>query len=219
VGRSEKWDEERRFMKLIIFTFLAGCLLSFSAFGQGETARKIHEFGEQISIKADVQNIRDSELTENPKAKLYIINYGTPISVEKRLKQLNKAFDFVFYTDDYKSRIEVAPTILNPFLMTEFWIVPEGAENPKPTIYAEKVEEIGYITNGDLKSRFQSLTEKLDSNVLYICNFGSKKEKLKRLKWISNLIKFLSFEKYGIQIIDGGTSKTLKTEFWLMPKK
>jgi hypothetical protein len=208
-------------MKTIIFTFLAICLLSLSVFGQDETASKINESGptNECDMGNIIKNIRDAELAENPKAKLYIVNYGTSILLEKRLRQLNKAFDFILYTDDFKSRVEIAQPIPNPFLMTEFWIVPEGAENPKPTTYAEKVDEVGYATNGDLKSRFHSFTEKLDSNGLYICNFGSKKEKLKRVKVISNLIKFLSFERYGIQIIDGGTSKILKTEFWLVPSK
>jgi hypothetical protein len=205
-------------MKMVIFTFLAICLLSLSVFGQDETARKINESGPatECDMNNQVQNIRDTELAANPKARLYIINYGTSALVAKRLRQLNRQFDFLPVD---RSRIEIAQPIPNPFLITEFWIVPEGAENPKPTTYAEKVDEVGYATNGDLKSRFHSFTEKLDSNGLYICNFGSKKEKLKRVKVISNLIKFLSFERYGIQIIDGGTSKILKTEFWLVPSK
>jgi hypothetical protein len=199
-----------------VFTFLVICLLSFSAFGQEETAGKIYEIPEAMDgdIKNSIQNIRDSELAKNLKSKLYVFNHGSPLLVKRRLKQLNKAFQFLSIVN----QIEIASPIPNPFLMTEFWIVPEGAENPKPTNYAEKVNEYGTATSGDLKFGLLSLTEKLDSNVLYMCNFGTKREKLKRVKVISNLIKFLSFEKYGIQIIDGGTSKTIKTEFWLAPK-
>jgi hypothetical protein len=205
-------------MKLIISTFLAICLLSLSAFGQVEMAKKVYETGHatDCDVGGIIQNIRDTEFVDNTKAKLYIINHGTKYWALRRLIQLNKQIDFMSID---RGRVEFAPPIPNPFLMTEFWIVPEGAENPKPTIYAEKVNEFGNAMSGDLKFGLFSLTEKLDSNVLYICNFGTKREKSKRVKVISNLIKFLSFEKYGIQIIDGGISKTLKTEFWLVTTK
>ncbi len=203
-----------------IFTFLAICLLSFSVFGQGEVAKKeaykVDETDASPSIKHIIQNIRDDELAENPTSKLYIINHGTPSLTANRIKTLSRAFLFLAIDTN---RVEFSQPIPNPFLMTEFWIVPEGAENPKPTIYAEKINEFGNAMSGDLKFGLFSLTEKLDSNVLYICNFGTKKEKLKRVKVISNLIKFLSFEKYGIQLIDGGSGKTLRTEFWIVTTK
>jgi hypothetical protein len=206
-------------MRSIIFTVLVVCFLSFSVFGQ--TARKVYEFGEQISIKADIQNIRDTELEVNPTAKLYIINYGTPILVEKRLKQLNKAFDFLAVD---RMRVEIAPPISNPFLMTEFWIVPEGAENPKPTNYAEKFDEARNEPFEKLLANFTKFYNQLakkENSTGYIVNFGTKKQKTTRLRQLNKAFSFMpiNIDRVRIIIVDGGYSKTIKTEFWIVPPK
>jgi hypothetical protein len=208
-------------MKFFTFTFLAICLLSFSAFGQGETARKIYEIPETTDgdIKNSIQNIRDDELAKNLKSKLYVVNHGLPLLVERRLKQLNKAFDFLGIN---RTRVEISQPIPNPFLMTEFWIVPEGAENPKPTIYAEKFGEFGTdLSEG--KELLQNLRDSyMSANPLlnaFIVNYGTKKQQVLRMKNMKKAVKFLLLDESRIQIVDGGTSKTLKTEFWIVPPK
>jgi hypothetical protein len=211
-------------MKSIIFTFLTICLLSFSAFGQTEMtdkeAIKVDETGVGFGCDWNTRlaRLRD-EGTFNSKASIGLLIYkgitDKPQVYLQQLKSINREVDFVGLD---RAKIKIIDGGFRETYTVEFWIVPEGAENPKPPTYAEKVNEFGNAMSGDLKFGLFSLTEKLDSHVLYICNFGSKKNKLKRVKVISSLIKFLSFEKFGIQLIDGGTSKTLKTEFWLMPK-
>lgn len=209
-------------MKLIIFTFLAVCLLSFSAFGQTEAAKKnafkVAETDASPSIKHIIQNIRDTELAADPTSKLYIINYGTPKLVAMRVKNLNRAFDFMPVD---KSRVEFAPQIPNPFLMTEFWIVPEGAENPKPTTYSKKVEEVWAATDGDVRRTLEIFAEKLSETKTsgYLVNYGTKQQKLKRIKQINKAFGYITIKELRILIVDGGYSKHLRTEFWIVPPK
>jgi hypothetical protein len=206
-------------MKWIIFTFSAICLLSFSLFAQTEQANKIGEIEDTSDgdIKNTVHNIRDNELAKNFKSKLYIINYGTPQLVTKRMKQLNKAFDF---TPVDRTRIEIAPPIPYPFLMTEFWIVPEGAENPKPTIYAEKFTSFKTANNSFVSITIQKFVKKVnETSIGYIVNFGTKNQKAARIKQLNKAFNFIGIETYRIVIVDGGSAKTVKTELWIVPPK
>jgi hypothetical protein len=206
-----------------IFTFLAICLLGFSVFGQDETAKKeaykVDETDASPSIKHIIQNIRDGELAENPTSKLYIINHGTPMLVEMRVKSLNRAFDFMPVD---KSRVEFAPPVPYPFLMTEFWIVPEGAENPKPTIYAEKFGEISVANNKTVTLTIEKFNAKLNENpslIGYFINYGTPKQKAVRVKQISDALGFLNCFGPRYVFYNGGSAKTIKTELWIVPPK
>lgn len=91
----------------------------------------VDEFGAapDDDVKARIDNFY-IELNNNPNAQGYIINYGTPAQIKKRVAQINKAINFRKYD---KSRITLVDggdqgTGVN----TKFWLVPQGATPPTP---------------------------------------------------------------------------------------
>jgi hypothetical protein len=204
-------------MKIIISLLSIVLLVNFSALSQKQTARKVDERRSTSYEDIDmcVQNIRDTELSGNPKLKLYIINYGTFKLVKDREKQLRGASRLLQLKTD---QVELSTPIQNPFLLTEFWIVPEKAENPSPTKYAERFDKIGVATDNKVKLRiqqFQERMEKTPNSIAYFINYGSQKQKAIRVKQINKSIDFQMQDGFRMIIVDGGYSKTVKTELWI----
>jgi hypothetical protein len=214
-------------MKSIIFTVVAICLLSLSAFGQTEKAKneaiKIDEVGEGIGCDWNTRlaRLRD-EGVFNSEASIGLLIYegvtDKPQIYLQQLKSINKEIDFVGID---RAKIKIIDGGFRETYTVEFWIVPEGAENPKPTIYAEKVSEFGADLY-EVKELLQSLRDKMGENPLlkaFIVNYGTKKQRVLRMKNMKKAVNFLSLDESRIQIVDGGTSKILKTEFWIVPPK
>jgi hypothetical protein len=204
-------------MKSFVFALLFVFVMSVSVTAQTEVARKVGDLGSTSDgdVKKSVQDIRDAELNENPGSKLYIINYGISNTLRGRLIQLEKAFIFLGLE---RKTIEISTSITNPFLLTEFWIVPEKAENPKPSEYAEKFSEIGLATDGKVKIRIQQFFERIEktpNSIAYFLNYGSAKQKTLRIKQINKSINFLMHDSFRLIVVDGGYSKTVKTELWI----
>jgi hypothetical protein len=204
-------------MKLIILTHFVICIFSLLTFAQSKAAVKIFNIGEMVDgdLKNHVLQIREGELRKSLKSKLYIVKYGSMQMVARRLRQLNKAIDFLRID---RTRFEIAAPIPNPFLMTEFWIVPEKAENPNPSKYSEKFSEIGLATDGMVKIRIKQFFERMEktpNSIAYFLNYGSAKQKAIRVKQINKSINFLMHDMFRLILVDGGYSKTLKTELWI----
>ena len=79
-------------------------------------------------VKNRLMNIRDTQLGADPTATLYIINTGSAKEKAVRVKQLNKAIDFVGID---RSRVQIVDGGTSGRTLTEFWIVPAGAEPPQ----------------------------------------------------------------------------------------
>lgn len=91
---------------------------------------KVNEQGPAVDddVKNSLQNIRDGELGADPTAMLYIINTGSKAAKAKRVKQLNKAIDFLPMD---RSRIVFVDGGTSGRMLTEYWIVPAGAQPPQ----------------------------------------------------------------------------------------
>jgi hypothetical protein len=94
-----------------------------------QPAKKVNEQGPAVDddVKNSLQNIRDGELGSDPTAMLYIINTGSKAAKAKRVKQLNKAIDFLPMD---RSRITIVDGGTSGRALTEYWIVPAGAQPP-----------------------------------------------------------------------------------------
>ncbi|HVE58085.1 MAG TPA: hypothetical protein VNB22_14735, partial [Pyrinomonadaceae bacterium] len=82
-------------------------------------------------VKARIQNLY-VELGNNPSSQGYIINYGTDEEMTNREKQIQKAINFLKFD---ANRVTIARGSAEPNetgLRTIVWIVPPGAEFPKP---------------------------------------------------------------------------------------
>jgi hypothetical protein len=211
-------------MKSTIFTFILFCILSLSVFAQGETKKTEAYKVDEIEATGDcdinnrVQNVRDTNAKLANVKFLFLIYRGfkdkrSSFNTQKRLLERNIMF---LFEDANKTIVQEAG--FREKYIVEFWIVPEGAEMPKPTNVAEKIDEIGAAPSGDLKNRLFVHTNKFNDEKLFILNFGSKVDKLKRTKTTLNLMKILGIDENKISIIDGGYSKNLKTEFWILKK-
>lgn len=94
-------------------------------------SRPVDEFGAATDddVKARVDNFF-IELNNDPNAQGYIINYGTPAQIKKRVAQINKAINFRKYD---KSRVVfVDGGDQGAGVNTKFWVVPQGATPPTP---------------------------------------------------------------------------------------
>lgn len=96
------------------------------------TPYKVDEFGPAVNdaVKARVENFYAQYLNQDPSARGYIINYGTPKEVAKREKQITDAIRFLKLD---RSRVSIVNGgNRGNGIETTFWVVPSGAENPSP---------------------------------------------------------------------------------------
>jgi hypothetical protein len=112
--------------------------------------------------------------------------------------------------------------------MVEIKGLPENCPNSAsetvfydPPPKAEKIDEFGTATNGNVKMRFDSFMIELQNDPTaqgYIINYGSDKELLKRERQIRNAIAFRKYDAQRITFVRGGeTEETIKTQFWIVP--
>ena len=94
------------------------------------TPNLVDEYGalKDDDVKARVDNFY-IQLNNNPSAKGYIINYGTPAQIKKQKAQIMKAINFRKYD---ASRVTFVDGPNNGEVKTKFWLVPAGADNPQP---------------------------------------------------------------------------------------
>ncbi len=210
---------------MIRIIFLLLIVMSAAAFAQTEEQPKavlIDEF--ETATNGYVKMKMDyfyNELNNNPSAQGVIINYGTAREIAIREKQIRVSIQWRKYD---AARITMVNGGFNVEVKSEFWIVPAGAENPMPVLKAEKFDEFGQISDGDLKARLQNLYVNLSNSPnsrAYIVNYGSAKTiaiqeaRFKRIIGINYLnlnLNLVTFKK-------GVYEKKIRTEIWLISKK
>ena len=119
--------------------FLILIIMSPIAFAQAQENTEPQEFLQAIKFdefeKATNGNVKmrmDAffvELSNNPAAEGYIINYGTNKEVAKREKQVRNSIAFRRY---HTLRITFVRGENREVIKTELWLVPPGAEPPTP---------------------------------------------------------------------------------------
>lgn len=206
-------------LKSFLLILLAFCSLCFA---QTETskpkpvAEKIEEFG--VVTDGYVKMVMDSfyiDLNNNPSAQGYIINYGLPREIAKRRAQIAKSIAFRRYDG---TRITFVEGGFRPKIKTEFWLVPLGAENPKPQITARQIDEFERATSGEIKARMDNFYIELYNNedsAGYIVNYGTKRQVDQRVNQIKRYIAGRKYDASRVKFINDGTGKTIKTEFWI----
>jgi hypothetical protein len=103
---------------------------SFACPAVPTVATKVNEQGKAVDddVKKALQDIRDTDFQSDPTATLYIINRGSAKEKAVRVRQLNKAIPFLGMD---ASRIKIVDGGSAPALVTEYYMVPAGAQNPQ----------------------------------------------------------------------------------------
>lgn len=206
---------------MVRILFLILIVMSSVAFAQTAKNPKAIKFAEFeratngfVKMKMDAFLI---ELSNNPNAQVYIINYGTAREIASRETQLRNAINF--YRSD-SARITLVRGGFWKVVKTELWIVPSGADVPQPKTTAEKVDEFGKTTNRDIRLRIGNLFAELKKNLNhrgYIVEYGSDKDVLVREKQIRRYISLRRYELSRITFVRSGFSNEIKTELWIIP--
>ncbi len=91
----------------------------------------VDDFGKKSDdeVKAIVDNFY-IQLNNNPSAQGYIINYGTPAQIKKRRAQIMKAINFRKYDAGRVTFVDGPDS--GGGESTKLYLVPAGAENPRP---------------------------------------------------------------------------------------
>ena len=107
-----------------------------NASASGEIATKVvsipvDDFGKKSDdeVKAIIDNFY-IQLNNNPSAQGYIINYGTPAQIKKRRAQIMKAINFRKYDVSRVTFVNGPDNAGGE--STKLYLVPAGAENPRP---------------------------------------------------------------------------------------
>lgn len=204
---------------LILVVFSSLCVAQIETARPKPVAEKIDEFGRSTDgeVKARMDNFY-IQLANDPSAQGYIINYGLPKDINVRRKQITKLINFRRYDPQ---RLTFVDGGFSPIFKTEFWSVPNGAEPPMPQTEAKQVDEFEKATSGDIKARIDNLYIELNNNQDfqgYILNFGTKQQIALRNQYIKKAVALRKFDLSLITFIEAGTSKTIKTEFWIDKK-
>lgn len=91
------------------------------------------QFGKKLTneVKARIQNLY-VELGNNLNSQGYIINYGTDEEMANREKQIQKAISFLKFDANRVTIVRGGENRNGAGVWTIVWIVPPGAEFPKP---------------------------------------------------------------------------------------
>ena len=116
--------------RFLFFIFVLTFSVSFAQAQEKKEPVKFFEF-EKISDKLLKEKFIEYKNALKPNAQGFIINYGTKKEILKREKQLQKQMAEVFRGYE-PSRITFVRNENSGKTRTVLWIVPEGAEKPKP---------------------------------------------------------------------------------------
>lgn len=112
--------------------------------------------------------------------------------------------------------------VLLLFVMN-FAVFAQTQESPKQNDLhkAHISAEFGRITNEHIEALFDSFLAELANDKTaqgYIINYGSSREIARRERHIKSQITFREIDAKRITFIQGGISKEIKTEFWIVPE-
>ena len=206
---------------MIRVLFLLLVALSFTVLAQTEEKPKAEKFDEfEAATNGYVKMRMDSfftALSNNPIAQGYLINYGTDREIAMRERQLRNSIAFRKYD---AARITFVRGGFWKNIKSELWIVPPGADNPKPDSDAQKFDEFEAVPDGEFRARIDSLYESLRNNPNsrgYILNYGPAKVVARREKRIKQFISNKKLNLSQVNFINGGPDLVGRTEFWLLP--
>ena len=95
-----------------------------------------------------------------------------------------------------------------------------GEVDKKPIIEPRKVGEFGPKVDDEVKKDIDALYAEMGTDPRqrgYIINYGSAKEKAKRVKQLEKAIKFLQYDRSRVDIVDGGGDGPINTVTWVVP--
>lgn len=199
--------------------FLILVVMSSFVFAQTEEKPQAIKFDEfETATNGYVKMKMDNyflELNNNPSAIGNIINYGTNKEIAKREKQIRDSIKFRKYD---ASRVTLVNGGFRVIVQTQFWTVPSGAKTPKIESSSVKIAKLGKATSGEIKLNMDNFFTELNNNPDYkgyIINVGSAKMILEREKQIKSYISQRKYDLTRITFLNGGLSKTIKTEMWV----
>ena len=112
-------------------------------------------------------------------------------------------------------------------MTSELWFVPKGAELPKITPKAEKIDEFGIISNSEWRRRMKVIGKKAreikdGDSQLFIINYGTEKEiavaeQLIQKYLYENCRDCFGYSNFKINYIRGGFAKKARRVFWIVP--
>ncbi len=155
------------------------------------------------------------ELNNNPSVVAYIVNFGTVKEIAKREKQIK---DYLKIRRYDQSRITFVQGGFRVMVQTQFWTVPAGAETPKIESSSKKIIELGKANTEEIQRDVDAFFIELNNNPDlkgYIINYGSAKMISDRQKQIKSYIAQRKYDLSRITFLNGGLSKTIKTEMWV----
>lgn len=156
-----------------------------------------------------------------PDASLYLRVYvkaGEPRkSTDKLIKQYEEYFrridsgGVLTGTGGYRKQVT-----------TELWVIGKDGLIPLPTpdepFVAEKVDEVGDVTDSELDERLQKFWYQLideGESSGYIINYGTEKQIAKRERDIANTMVRKHLPR--VTFVSGGNAEAVKTVLWLVP--
>lgn len=211
--------------------FLISILLVSCAFAQAQDKPQAYKFDEFGDLKEGVWKERldnfSKILVSQPDAKLHIIVYAesgkSRVTIEESIRQYknylrnNKKIEW--------EKFDIRRGGFKSLQTVELWIVPKNAELPNPTpiekFKSEKIAELGYVSDEDLKKSMEDLHIYLmsaENNRGYIINYGSGKKIKER---VNKLIEFFNCRHYvghNPTFVDVEQAGSLKTVIWIVPR-
>lgn len=210
--------------RIIFLTLILSSSIVFAQTQEKPQATKIDEFGLlDGSGKERFQNYA-VELANDPLATLSIINYrGFDTSSKALLFQLKKYERAIDFLRIDRSRVTIVDGGYRKEFISEFWIVPNGAEPPEPSNSVIKYDEFGILPEKVWKNKFDKLLKQQSGNCndkIYLINYGNKKTADKSAKkYLDYLAKSreCDLDPRRVVVTNGGFAKKQKTEVWIIP--
>ncbi|MDQ3636257.1 MAG: hypothetical protein M3405_17410 [Acidobacteriota bacterium] len=217
------------FRFIFILTFLIS--LPITGFSQDEPqAYKFDEFGSvQESIWKEKLDKFSEMLISLPDSRLHIIVYAESGKSRTSIGELIQNYQNYLYKTK-KVKWESFSFIRGGFRKsqtTELWVIPKNAKKPTPTptekFKAELYKEFTNPSDTELKEiivKVQDILGDNDDIISYIITYGKSSEISNSENRIRNSIRRCGYSGQDCSFIfvNGGTSKNLKTEIWLVPR-
>jgi hypothetical protein len=183
-------------------------------------AFKVEEFGNSTNgyMKALIDSFF-SDLMDDSTAQGYIITYGSERETTRREIFLR---NYMMMRNFDVSKIKLINGGITKDINTELWIVPAKAELPKLNPVLRKFDELGQMSNSEIKVRFEKFLRKLitqNTSQGYIINYGTNRTITMREKQLrSNINWRCDYDCPRITFVRGGSARRLKTVFWIVPE-
>jgi len=214
-------------------------VMSSIAVAQTDEKPKAVKYSEfETATNGYVKMIMDGfyvELSNNPSAQGYIINYGTDKEIAVREKQFRNA---IYFRKFDATRITLVRGGFRKKIKSELWVVPSGAENPQPASNADTSSDNNVLPQRIAKPfRYEKIG--VHSEEFYLWIFGDYVGKLKSQKNANGYIlinadnsEYAEFEKKfrkyvslanldpeSIIFVKGKPQNPMTSELWFVPKE